>query len=152
MGDNFTQRFSFLEKNKHHISDDTVKHIHEAVFEKTDCLECGNCCKSAPPIIKNQDIKRIAKHLAIPPKTFKRKYVLEDIDGSLSFNYVPCHFLQEDNRCSIYEVRPEACRDYPHTDQHFFKRKELHKENSIICPAVEKILIKMEQIIQKNKS
>jgi Fe-S-cluster containining protein len=23
----------------------------------------------------------------------------------------------DDNKCSIYEVRPKACREYPHTDR-----------------------------------
>lgn len=151
MSADFNKSFEVLEKKQDQLTPDVVRSIHDNVFENTDCLDCGNCCKSAPPMIYSKDIKRIAKFLSIPPKTFKRKYVLEDIDGSLSFNHVPCHFLQSDNTCSIYEVRPDACRDYPHTDKLFFKRKELHRNNILICPAVEKILIKMEQIIQKNK-
>ncbi|MEZ5067203.1 MAG: YkgJ family cysteine cluster protein [Bacteroidia bacterium] len=27
----------------------------------------------------------------------------------------PCPFLLDDNHCSIYSIRPQACREYPHT-------------------------------------
>ncbi len=29
----------------------------------------------------------------------------------------PCPFLGDDNYCSVYEARPKACREYPHTDR-----------------------------------
>jgi Fe-S-cluster containining protein len=127
-----------------------VKSTHKQVFERTNCLDCGNCCKSAPPLVTSKDIKRIAKYLGLPPKTFKRNYVLEDIDGSLSFDSVPCRFLGEDNACSIYEVRPNACRSYPHTDDgDFLKRIQLHEVNAKICPAVNEILEIMDESISK---
>ena len=74
-----------------------VSKIHNQVFDRTDSLDCANCCKSAPPLVTNSDIKRIAKFLGLTPKNFKRNYTLEDIDGSVSFDSVPCQSLQEDN-------------------------------------------------------
>ncbi len=127
-----------------------VSKIHNQVFDRTDCLDCANCCKSAPPLVTNSDIKRIAKFLGLTPKNFKRNYTLEDIDGSVSFDSVPCQFLQEDNSCSIYEVRPNACRSYPHTnDGDFLKRIHLHEINAKICPATEEILQLMNDKISK---
>ena len=61
----------------------------------------------------------------------------------------PCFFLGEDNKCSIYEDRPLACREYPHTD-----RKNMHQilnltlKNVEICPAVVQIT---EQITSELK-
>lgn len=113
-----------------------ARELDQQVFEQMDCLSCANCCKSHPPLVSNKDIKRIAKHLNMPPKTFRRKYVLEDINGELSFNYVPCRFLQEDNKCSIYEVRPNACREFPHIGQNgFHRRAKLNAQNTLVCPA-----------------
>lgn len=132
------------------ISDSALEVVHNQVFRDVDCLECANCCKSAPPIVLQKDIKRIAAFLKIPPKTFKRKYVLTDIDGSMSFDRVPCVFLQEDNRCSIYEVRPEACRDFPHLTKDFKARTSLHMNNYSICPASQKIIDHIIDLIDVN--
>lgn len=123
----------------------TAKKVHDEVFSRTDCLACGNCCKSAPPIVKQSDIKRIARFLNTSPKQFKRKYVIEDFNGELSFDRIPCTFLGEDNVCTIYEVRPDACRDYPHTRSgKFTERLRIHEKNISICPAVEEIITIME--------
>lgn len=146
---NRKQKFLQL-KGKNSALNLQVKSVHTEVFDKTDCLDCGNCCKSAPPLVTKTDIKRISKHLNISSREFKRAYVLEDFDGSQSFDSVPCKFLGEDNACAIYEVRPQACRSYPHTDDgDFIKRIHLHEINAKICPAVEEILVKMEDYISK---
>lgn len=146
----FDQSFQKLLSNKE-LVEKNVAAIHDEVFEHTDCLACGNCCKSAPPIVTKKDIKRIAKKLEMTPKSFERQYVIDDVDGTKSFHRVPCPFLEEEtNICKIYEDRPFACRDYPHTNSQFFKRKNLHRENIQICPAVEEIFIKLENLINQN--
>jgi len=54
----------------------------------------------------------------------------------------PCSFLEKDNSCSIYDVRPLACREYPHTDRkNMFQVLEITAENSLICPAVARIVL-----------
>lgn len=128
-----------------------AKKTDAQVFAKTDCLDCGNCCKSAPPLVSKKDINRIAKHLNLSTRDFTRQYVLKDFDGSLSFDSVPCKFLGNDNMCAIYEVRPHACRSYPHVnDGDFLKRINLHEKNATICPAVDEILTIMESKISKD--
>lgn len=146
-----TRKEKFLQlRGKQKEINTLVKNTHKLVFSKTNCLDCGNCCKSAPPLVTKSDIKRISSFLGLSPKGFKRKYVLEDIDGSLSFDSVPCQFLGDDNACSIYEVRPHACRSYPHTDDgDFIKRISLHEKNATICPAVSEILEIMDTNISK---
>ncbi len=121
---------------------------HKKVFAKIDCLSCANCCKSSPPIIILSDIKRISKHLNISPKQFKRQYILEDINGEMSFNIVPCRFLNDDNSCQIYDIRPEACRRFPHTDEkEFTKRAQLNLKNTLVCPAAAEIVEHLQQKI-----
>ena len=119
---------------------------HKQTFTEIDCLQCANCCKTIPPIIVKTDIKRIAGILGLSKKQFIRKYILEDVDGEMTFNGVPCKFLESDNSCRIYDIRPEACRRYPHTDEkEFQKRVSFNIENTIICPAAFNIVGKINK-------
>ena len=115
--------------------------LHDKIFEKVDCLDCANCCKSIPPIINETDARRIAKHLGIKVTTFKDHYVKVDEDMDMVMNQSPCPFLQANNKCFIYEFRPKACREYPHTEDYEFpKNLKLHSINASYCPAVFHIL------------
>lgn len=125
--------------------DDVATATHEEVFAEVNCLQCAGCCKTTPAMINNKDIKRIAKHLSIPPKTLIRRYLIEDFREGYVLKSVPCTFLNADNTCQIYEVRPEACRSYPHTDMSNFARKhKLHARNTLVCPAVFKIIERLK--------
>jgi len=134
-----------IPKNAH--TDKVTADLHDQVFQKVDCLKCANCCKTTPALVTRPDAKRIAKHLSIPPKTFIRKYLLEDVNGELMIARVPCTFLNEDNTCSIYDVRPQACREYPHTNQSGFSRRaKMNANNTIVCPAVFEIVNKLREL------
>ena len=45
--------------------DSVMEELHELEFEKTDCLECANCCKTTSPIFTTKDIDRISKSFRI---------------------------------------------------------------------------------------
>jgi uncharacterized protein len=127
--------------------DDTMEDLHEEVFQKIDCLECANCCKTTSPIFLPKDIERIAKHFRVRPADFTSKYLHLDEDGDYVHNGAPCPFLGNDNYCSIYDVRPKACEGYPHTDRK--KAVQLFPktlENTKICPAVTEILERLKKI------
>ncbi|MBK6782925.1 MAG: YkgJ family cysteine cluster protein [Saprospiraceae bacterium] len=125
-----------------------IETIHSEVFSNTDCLSCANCCKTSPALLTKEDITRISKHLQISTKEFQKKYVLEDVNGELSLNNVPCQFLLQDNSCSIYEIRPEACRQFPHThDKDYPRRVILNTKNIFVCPAALAIAEKWENVI-----
>lgn len=110
---------------------------HEEVFERVDCLQCANCCKTTSPIFRDVDIDRIAKHLGVRPGDFTDAHLHIDEDGDWVLNSSPCLFLGEDNYCSIYEVRPRACREYPHTDRkNMAQIMHLTYRNTLVCPAV----------------
>ena len=48
----------------------------------------------------------------------------------------PCHFFH-DNKCNIYNERPQACEDYPHLHQpHFKYRINTTMDNYAVCPIV----------------
>jgi len=111
------------------------------VFDRIDCLACANCCKTTGPLFTSTDISRIAKKLGLKQKQFIKEYLRMDEDGDYVLQSVPCTFLLEDNQCSIYEFRPKACREYPHTDMMGQKKIfDLTVRNSAICPGVYEIL------------
>ena len=115
---------------------------HEAEFKKMDCLSCANCCKTTSPIFRDADIRRISKHLRIKEGKFISDYLKMDEDQDYVLKSSPCSFLDNDNTCSIYDVRPLACREYPHTDRkNMFQVLEITAENSLICPAVARIVL-----------
>lgn len=122
---------------------------HEEVFSRIDCLECANCCKTTSPIFRDVDIDRIAKHLNIRPSSFTEKYLHIDEDNDWVLNQAPCPFLDSDNYCTIYDVRPKACREYPHTDRKNMSQvMSLTYRNTIICPAVAEMVENIKKEIQ----
>jgi len=126
-----------LNKKKPKTLDDETQRLHDEVFEYTDCLKCANCCKTISPIVLNRDIDRIANHLRMKPKEVIEKYLLLDCDDDYVFRETPCPFLMPDNYCMVYEARPKACREYPHTDRkRFFQITSLTYKNTFVCPAV----------------
>jgi len=114
---------------------------HESEFKKMECLTCANCCKTTSPIFRDADIRRIAKHLKMKEASFIQQYLKMDEESDYVLQKSPCFFLGEDNKCSIYDVRPLACREYPHTDRkNMFQILELTAQNTLICPAVARIV------------
>jgi Fe-S-cluster containining protein len=96
------------------------------------------------------DIKRISKSLGIKSVNFVAKYLKIDEDNDYVLKSSPCAFLSEDNTCSIYEVRPLACREYPHTDRkNMYQILDLTSENMLICPAVAEIVLNFEKKVVK---
>lgn len=132
--------------SKAHIH--TLYDLHKEAFSKIDCLLCANCCRTTPPIIREQDAKRIAKFLGRSVKQFTKEYLVEDYNGEVTMNGVPCRFLNTDNSCAIYDIRPEACRRYPHTDEpEYFRRPKLNAANTVVCPAAYYIAEKLKSIL-----
>jgi uncharacterized protein len=126
--------------------DERVHAIHEAVFDEINCLDCANCCRTLGPRITDADVQRIAASLRIRPSVFVQNYLVVDEDNDYVFRTMPCPFLGSDNYCSIYDVRPKACREYPHTDRRrVYQVLPLTLKNSAICPAVFEILERLRK-------
>ncbi len=126
------------------------KFEHETIvfFEKHSCLNCANCCKTTSPIFRDVDIGRIAQHLHIKPGELVEKYLHLDDDAHYVLQKSPCPFLLDDNHCSIYSIRPQACREYPHTiRKNIYQIMDLTYRNSLICPAVATVIEKLKKEI-----
>jgi uncharacterized protein len=120
---------------------DRVFHdAHDQVFENTNCLACANCCKTTSPIFYQKDIERAARALKQKPGEFLQTYLEMDEEGDFVLKTSPCAFLGADNHCTIYESRPAACREYPHTNRKNMRQiLDLTYRNTLVCPAVLKI-------------
>jgi len=141
--------FAKLRKNPPKHLDYLMQELHEAEFERTDCITCANCCKTTGPLFTNADVSRIAKHLRLKPQQFISEYLRIDEDNDYVLQQVPCTFLGADNYCSIYDVRPKACREFPHTDRKKFQQiSHLTLKNVAMCPAAYHIVEAMKQRIK----
>ncbi len=142
--------FSKLKKKPPKQLDYLMQELHDEEFEKTDCLECANCCKTTGPLFTDKDVERIAKHFRMKSQNFIDMYLKIDEDNDYVLQSAPCTFLGTDNYCSIYEVRPKACREFPHTDRKKFQQiSNLTLKNVAICPAAYNIVEELKQRLKQ---
>tara|TARA_R110002049_G_scaffold67310_7_gene174979 strand:- start:17979 stop:18503 length:525 start_codon:yes stop_codon:yes gene_type:complete len=134
--------FARLKKRTPKRLDYLMQELHDKEFEKTDCLTCGNCCKTTSPIFTDTDTERISKHLKMKVADFQQQYLERDEDDFMVLKTAPCSFFDEsDNTCFIYKVRPKACAEYPHTNRKkFIGITDLTIENTAVCPAAYNIV------------
>jgi hypothetical protein len=140
--------FDRLKKKTPKNLDYLMQELHDNEFKKTDCLTCANCCKTTGPLFTVSDIERVSKHLRQKPGQFIDKYLKIDEDNDYVLQSLPCTFLDSENYCSIYEVRPKACREFPHTDRKKFQQiSEITLKNIPVCPATYRIVEEMKKKI-----
>ncbi len=118
--------------------DELAGELHEQAFQIVDCTRCANCCKTMSIKFDDEDIERIARH----PKMESAEFIescseADDDDGPYKARQKPCPFFGEDDRCTIYDVRPTVCREHPHTDKKGFTFRTMGvANNALVCPAV----------------
>lgn len=89
--------------------------IHEGstrTFE-LDCIACGACCHDSNVIMDEVDLDRFRKGGRKDLTT--SKYIVRHQDGRISLRFAkpgPCQLQAADNRCTIYEIRPDNCRRF----------------------------------------
>ena len=92
---------------------------------KYDCHVCpAYCCSYPRVILSDEDIQRLAEHFEIPRKQARKRFTRKGEEpGERILKHrqdetygTACRFLDEETRgCTVYEARPEICRDYPGT-------------------------------------
>jgi Fe-S-cluster containining protein len=127
--------------------DAQARELHEDAFRRIDCTRCANCCKTMPPAVTAEDSAAIAAYLGLSLEAFTAAYLeVDPEEGGQRMKATPCPFLGADDRCTIYAIRPAACREFPHTDKEgFIWRTYLHSANTRNCPAVYYIVKRMRQ-------
>jgi Fe-S-cluster containining protein len=133
-----------------HDLPDLVKKVDATVWRDIDCTECANCCKTMTPTFTKADVKRIATHLEMTPKDFTAKWLIKEEDGTDMVNKIqPCQFLVN-NMCSIYEVRPADCAEFPHHNKKPFDAyNDTFKNNLIHCPATLTLVDRLKKVVEK---
>lgn len=147
--------------------------LHEEAFKVVDCTRCANCCKTLNIEFKHEDVGRIAAQLGIERAELIDRYLKpakdpyyaefpqraeseprEETPPKEPESYFakarPCPFLGADDRCTIYEIRPTVCREYPHTDEPDFATRTMpHAENAVACPAVYYVVERMRERVRE---
>lgn len=145
---------SKLEKNPPRGLDKLTSRAEGEVWKEVECLSCANCCKTMTPTFTPADIRRISAHFNMTQDEFKKKWLRQERGGNRDWLNVkqPCQFLNlEDNKCSIYEIRPVDCAGFPHLP----KKKmvdyiHIHKQNIEYCPATYKMVEKIKSWVEQS--
>ena len=78
-------------------------------FDRTingKCSQCGTCCTNIL-MVSDKEVKKIKKFIK------KNNIKLINRNNVLTQQYDnTCPFLTKNNKCMIYEVRPEQCRHF----------------------------------------
>ncbi|MEO8583139.1 MAG: YkgJ family cysteine cluster protein [Flavitalea sp.] len=147
----FKRFLSRLEKKPPRGLDNMAAAADIEMWKQTDCLSCANCCKTMSPTFNKKDILRISDHVGMRPDEFKTKYLKLDDEGDWINKKQPCQFLNlEDNKCSIYEVRPHDCAGFPHhTRKRMVDYMHVFKQNIEYCPATYRFVEIMKEKLGK---
>lgn len=83
------------------------------------CHGCGDCCKGSTIMLSPFDLARLSARAGESPRSIvkERCVVLKHPQTNLPtvmLETIPkCSFLDDDNRCTVYNDRPLVCRGYP---------------------------------------
>lgn len=90
---------------------------------KYDCLKCpAYCCSYEHIPVTDKDLKRLAKYFDLEVETARRKFTKKgDAETPRVLRHQEdehfdtiCRFIDTETRnCTIYEARPDICRDFP---------------------------------------
>lgn len=97
--------------------DDSVE-LARAASRDTNCLECGNCCRTNKGLIIFDDDENLAAIL----EAIKTRRIPQSALTRTTSSWVltphrkgGCHFFDDETSgCSIYHIRPRSCNVYPY--------------------------------------
>ena len=143
----------FLKKLDKIVPEDMPTLVQEedvAVWQDVSCLACANCCKTMTPTYTAKDLKRISAHFNMTPKEFKEKWLYKDESGDWMNVSTPCQFLDEKNMCTIYEIRPEDCAEFPHHNKKPFDQyNDTFSNNVQHCPATFELVNRLRKRVER---
>ena len=108
---------------------------------KFTCLpNCSNCCQISDGFVflSEDEAEKIAEYLETDIDELY-KWFIKKVENKLFLidgEDERCIFI-EDNRCLIYPVRPQQCRDYPFWPE-IISSKERWKKEKSVCPGIGK--------------
>ncbi len=125
---------------RHNFVERRLKKIAAEVAAQIDCTQCANCCRVATAKVTERDVERLAKFLGMRVGELLRDCTeqSEEEGRVLKRGEGGCVFL-EGNLCTVYEGRPDSCRDFPHLEHgpgSFLSRMWAMPERACYCPIV----------------
>jgi hypothetical protein len=116
--------------------DGIVHEITRCVSAEIDCMACANCCRRLAPGMTRQDVHSLARHLGLTRREFEERYVVATPERDTLALAMPCPFLSG-SECSVYERRPQCCREFPHLlEPSFLSRSSSILAHATVCPIV----------------
>ena len=95
-------------------------------YREANCSSCLAVCCRLPLEVKAPDLVRLGlatSDEAVAPKRLGKRLVREGVvrsfraaTGLFMLEQKPngdCRYLGEDRRCTVYELRPDTCREFP---------------------------------------
>ena len=121
------------------IAADVVSHI--------DCTQCANCCRSLVVGLVPGDVRRLARGLNLPPGEIKARFVDREAGAEAGewgvMRGAPCPLLRG-KLCSVYEHRPQSCRDYPFLTPDFLWLMEPIMNGAGQCPIIFNVIERLK--------
>jgi len=104
-----------------------------------ECTSCGHCCRWGEGYVwvTERDIHTMADYIEMDVLEFARRYVRR-VGTCYSLIELPdyrCVFLDEDERCRVYPVRPTQCHTYPFWPEVIKSAKAWHALEAD-CPGI----------------
>ena len=134
----------YLKNRNGHKTDVLVHRLNEEIAPRIDCTACGNCCKELTPYLSKNDLEKIAEATRRNVEETIAAYTEKDELGIALAKDMPCCFLA-DNKCTIYQHRPETCQSFPHLHKTGFNsRLRSAIDNYGICPIIYNVIERMK--------
>lgn len=128
-----------------------LKKAEAETWKEVSCMDCANCCKKMTPTYSRKDVLRIAKHFKMTYKQFYDKWLTIDKNKDVVNKTTPCQFLGKDNLCTIYDIRPADCAEFPHFHRRDFRyqaEEKIISQNLAFCPATLVLVEKLKEQIE----
>lgn len=119
--------------------DAIVDQIAAPIIAKTDCTQCGNCCRQLDVYLTSDDAQRLSDGIHIPLATLLEAHIDQPRAQSQGewgmFKHRPCAFF-DGKLCRVYDHRPQTCRDYPVFTPDFRWMLEDLMGGAGVCPII----------------
>jgi hypothetical protein len=108
-----------------------------------ECQRSGNCCRThgeyAYIYLAPADVTAIAAHQGLSESEFRARHCREDEGYTiLRIDDPRCPFLEPDNSCGIYPVRPKQCATWPFWQENLDDRARWEGPVKTCCAGIGK--------------
>ena len=135
----FRKFLKFYDELSDEELDKLVSKIAGKYESEIECINCRQCCKKLKPTLAQQDQQRLTNRLEITVVQLREQhleYDESDDEPRWQMKDVPCPF-QDNNKCTVYEYRPQDFRSYPYLHEPGFSGRTMGMiERTFTCPIV----------------